>query len=266
MSNNWKNADNIKITLLNQDKKIKLNENHNGKVIFIDDNNCEVLDKNYINDKNNNLSWRHIFSYLDSESIERIMNEIQRDCMKTKILKIRNHISFTDYSWGLQSIVGDVYDCNLIADRSQKKQNEIKREILEKENWIVVEHRELNDLDDLRRELVSKNVYKINEDMWGDGDWRLYNSIRFKCMFRKANGVVCGKNTNSKIRLLINEEDDKKLENYCNLWIHGLDCCGTHYNQYDNLKTQEKKYQKIESTLMGIGYKERNGIMCKVCS
>jgi ribosomal protein S8 len=262
--NSWRNADNM-ITLINkQEEKIILNHNHNGRRIFIDDNDCEILDKNYINDKNNKISWRHIFSYLDKDSIERIMNDIQRFHMKTKVLNIRNHITFNNYSWEMRRIVEDIYDChiNYNEDNSERQR---KREILEEECWEVVEWNERDDLEEHRRNVVCKNIDKIDKVMKEHDYIKQYDSIRYKCIFRKANGNMCGKSTNEKIRLTYNKRDDKKLESYTNLWIHELDCCGTHYNQYNKLKTQDKKYEKIEDTLLGIGYKERNGILCKVC-
>ena len=264
MNNNWKNADNIKITLLNQDKKIILNENHNGRVIFIDDNECEILDKNYINNKNNNLSWRHIFSYLDNDSIEKIMNEIQKEHMKKNVLKINHHISFNDYSYDCRRIIEEVYDCQYNHNDNPEEKKR-KRDIVNEESWEIVEWDERNGLEEARRNVVCGNINKIDSKMKSLNYLKHYESIRYKCIFRKANGSMCGKQTNEKIRLMFNRQDDKKLVNYCNLWIHDIDCCGTHKRQYDNLKTQDKKYQKIEDTLLGIGYKEKNGILCKVC-
>ena len=265
MNNNWNNADNIKITLLNQDKKIILNENHNGRVIFIDDNSCEILDKNYINNKTNKLSWRHMFSYLDSESIEKIMNEIQRDYMKDKVLKIHNHISFNNYSWENRRIIEQVYNCRVDWTNQSRELNRQNQEIQDKESWEVVEWNERNGLEDARRNVVCKSIDKIDKVMKEQDFIKNYDSIRYKCIFRKADGKMCGKSTTEKIRLMFNRHEDKKLESYTNLWIHDIDCCGTHNNQYNKLD-YNKKIQKIEDTLLGIGYKEKNGILCKVCN
>tara|TARA_R110001592_G_scaffold52528_5_gene160805 strand:+ start:1652 stop:2179 length:528 start_codon:yes stop_codon:yes gene_type:complete len=94
MNNNWSNSDTIKNKLHNQDCMIELNT-INDKIIMIEDNECEVLDKKYINDKNNKIYWRNLWSFLDSESIEKITNYYYKDFMKNNILQIKPSIYFS---------------------------------------------------------------------------------------------------------------------------------------------------------------------------
>ena len=89
----------------NQDSMIVLNKGHKGKVIFIEDNDCEILDSSYIKNKNNKLYWRHQYSYLNEELIEYINQMIYTHIMKNKVLAIPRrilyfvHYEFYKFHW-----------------------------------------------------------------------------------------------------------------------------------------------------------------------
>ncbi len=69
------------------DDFIILNQLFN-KTIYIEDNNCEILNEDYIKNKKNKISYRHIFSYLPTEFIEKIYEEAMRHYYQNKVLQI----------------------------------------------------------------------------------------------------------------------------------------------------------------------------------
>lgn len=240
MNNNW--IENINLKLLNEDKKIVLNKNHNGKVIFIEDNECDYLDSDYIKNKNNKLSWRHIFSYLDNETTEIINRMIYQSVMKEKVLNIHNYISMNNYSWELRRIVEEIYECGYNHNDS-KEEKKRKRDLLEEESWEVVDlevrDNTLNNKDTFMRD----NRYKY-----------LGYSYNWKCSFKKSNGELCGKSGTERIKL------DK--EYYSILLGSELECCGIHYNQYNRMNKHKKK-NRINEVFSGINLVMKNGVMCK---
>ena len=162
---NW--IENINLKLMNEDKKIVLNNNHNGRVIFIEDNECEILDSNYINDKKNKISWRHIYSYLDNNTIEIVNRMVYQSIMKEKVLNIHYHISFNNYMWDLRRIIERVYDCEIFGNDS-REERERKRKIIEEESWEVVEW------DKRDNTLINKDKFKLKS-----GNHGLFNTIIF---------------------------------------------------------------------------------------
>ena len=78
----------------NQDSMIVLNECHKGRAIFIEDNDCEILDSSYIKNKDNKLYWRHQYSYLNEDLNQYINQMIYTDIMKNKVLAIPRHILY----------------------------------------------------------------------------------------------------------------------------------------------------------------------------
>jgi len=61
----------------------------NDKTIFIEDNECEILDKDYIKNKKNKISYRHAFSYLPTEIIEKLYDAAMRHYYSTKVIHPR---------------------------------------------------------------------------------------------------------------------------------------------------------------------------------
>ena len=237
--NNW--IDNVNIKLLNQDKKIVLNNNHNGKIIFIEDNECEILDSNYINDKNNKISWRSVFSYLDNETTEIINRMVYQSVMKEKVLNIHNYITFNNYSWDLRRIVEEVYDLGYNHNDSNEEKKR-KSDRLKEESWEVVEWE------------VRDNTLLYKEKFMTEN--RDKNDCRFnwKCKFKKSNGELCNKSGTERINL------DK--EYYSILMGSSIDCCGIHYNQYNRMNKQKKK-NRVNEVFRDIKLVMKNGVMCK---
>jgi hypothetical protein len=238
MNNNWSNADTIKNKLDNQDCMIELNT-INDKIIMIEDNECEVLDTKYINDKNNKIYWRTLWSFLDSDSIEKITNYYYKDFMKINILQITPSISFARYNWDAIDIVEDIYDCKITYNENHNERFR-KREIKEKEEWIMVEY---ETIDNMNKHKIRQNIKNREKKI----------SSEYKCRFLKSNGENCCKSSNGMIKI------DK--EYYTGLLKENISVCGIHKNQYNRL-SEEKKKDKINEVFGSIGMIMKNGVMC----
>lgn len=238
MNNNWSNADTIKNKLDNQDCMIELNT-INDKIIMIEDNECEVLDTKYINDKNNKIYWRTLWSFLDSESIEKITNYYYKDFMKKNILQIKHSISFSRYSWSAIDIVEDIYDCKITYNENHNERMR-KRNIKEKEEWIDIEY---ETIDNMNKHKLKQNIKNREKKI----------SSEYKCRFLKSNGENCCKSSNGMIKI------DK--EYYTGLLKENISVCGIHKNQYNRL-SEEKKKDKINEVFGSIGMIMKNGVMC----
>ena len=238
MNNNWSNADTIKNKLDNQDCMIELNT-INDKIIMIEDNECEVLDTKYINDKNNKIYWRTLWSFLDSESIEKITEYYYKDFMKKNILQIKHSISFSRYSWSAIDIVEDIYDCKINYNENHNERMR-KRNIKEKEEWIDIEY---ETIDNMNKHKIRQNIKNREKKI----------SSEYKCRFLKSNGENCCKSSNGMIKI------DK--EYYTGLLKENISVCGIHKNQYNRL-SEEKKKDKINEVFGSIGMIMKNGVMC----
>jgi hypothetical protein len=239
MNNNWSNAGSIKNKLDNQDCMIELNT-INDKIIMIEDNDCEVLDTKYINDKNNKIYWRTLWSFLDIDSIEKITNYYYKDFMKNNILQIKPYIRFGSYNWSAIDIVEDIYDCKISYTESNFVRAN-KRKIRDKEEWIMVEYETKDSMNDNKIKQSFKNRKK-----------KISNS-NYGCRFLKSNGENCSKSANDLIKI------DK--EYYTELLKENINVCGIHKNQYNRLSDKKKK-DKIEEVFGSIGMIMKNGVMC----
>jgi hypothetical protein len=237
---NW--IENINLKLMNEDKKIVLNNNHNGRVIFIEDNECEILDSNYINDKKNKISWRHIYSYLDNNTIEIVNRMVYQSIMKEKILNIHYHISFSNYLFDMIRIVEDIYDCK-ISHLDSRSERERKQKIIKEESWEFVEL-------EVRDNTLEHKTTFIRDNK----NSQLGYSYNFNCKFRKSNGEICNKYGSSKIEL------EKDYFSY--LMGNSIECCGIHYNQYNRMN-KHKKNEKVKDIFRDINLVMKNGVMCK---
>ena len=239
MNNNWSNADTIKNKLDNQDCMIELNT-INDKIIMIEDNECEVLDTKYINDKNNKIYWRTLWSFLDSESIEKITEYYYKDFMKNNILQIKPYIRFGSYNWSAIDIVEDIYDCKIDYNENHNERIR-KRDIRDKEEWIMIDYETKDSMNDNKLKQSFKNRKK-----------KISNS-NYGCRFLKKNGENCSKSANDLIKI------DK--EYYTELMKENIIVCGIHKNQYNRL-SEEKKKDKINEVFGSIGMIMKNGVMC----
>lgn len=248
--NNWKNSQNIITLLNNQDKMITLNQ-VKDKIILIEDNDCEILNSNYIQDKNNKIVWRTLWSCLDKDSIENIMNIYTRDYMKNVVFKIQPKISFYSHKYELMRIVEELNNCQYNHNDNQEERRR-KREIMDKESWEFVEWDEVNMLGESKNKMIGKNR-KLIEDKLIEPKYRC---VRSNCNFKKKNGQLCNKYTTEHIKLTEDKYNTLMFENI-------LECCGIHKNQYRKMKDNQKT-SKIEEVFGNLDYRVRNGIMCKV--
>ena len=239
--NNWSNAETIQNTLINQENMFELNT-INDKIILIEDNECDVLDTKYINDKSNKIVWRSLWSFLDSNTIETIMNIYYKDIMKNTILQIKPSISFNNYSWDLGRMVEEIYDCK-VSRNDSREQIIIKQQTKKEEEWIVVDYSMVDTT------LRNKDGFIINNRIKQN-----CLSYNWKCRFITAKGEKCGKSSSDNIKL------DK--EYYSMLYGSGIECCGIHKNQYNKLNDRKKK-NKITEIFGSIDMTMKNGVMCK---
>tara|TARA_R110000803_G_C11906009_1_gene312649 strand:+ start:152 stop:889 length:738 start_codon:yes stop_codon:yes gene_type:complete len=245
MNNNWSNADTIKNTIDNQECMIELNI-VNDKIILIEDNECEVLDTKYINDKSNKICYRTLWSFLDSNTIENIMNIYYKDIMKNTILQIKPSISFNDYSYDLSRMIDEIYDCRYSHNDSRDEKIR-KKKIQKEEEWVVVDYSMVDTT------LRNKDGFMKNNRIMYDNRINTYN---WKCRFITAKGEKCGKSSSDNIKL------DK--EYYSMLIGSGIECCGIHKNQYNKLNDRKKK-NKITEIFGSIDMTMKNGVMCRSC-
>lgn len=248
--NNWKNSQNIITLLNNQDKMIELNT-IKDKIILIEDNECEILNSNYIQDKNNKIVWRTLWSCLDKDSIENIMNIYTRDYMKNVVFKIQPKISFYSHKYELMRIVEEINNCQYNHNDNEVERRR-KREIMNKESWEIVEWEEVNMLGESKNKMIGKNRKQL-EDKHIETKYR---SLSSNCNFTKKNGQLCSKYGTERIK--ITEDKFNTL-----MFGNRFECCGIHRNQYRKLN-ESQKINKIKEVFGNLDYRVRNGIMCKV--
>ena len=252
----------------NQDKMVLLNNNHNGKVIFLDSNKVydtktgnmlktgdnKYVSKKVIKNKNNKLVWRHIFSYLNMDNIEKINQYIYMDIMKHKVFGIKPSIEYITWDYICSQIVEEVYDCRLDYRLGVNENRELKKQIKKKEEWVVIEYNVKNNATTDRREMLRKNMEKISLKYTNNTP---YFDISYKCKSLKKNGEFCLNSGGN--RLNITDTD------YQSALFSSIECCGVHINQFKKLNAikQNKKIIDIQDKL---GYKMNNGIVCKVCN
>lgn len=226
---------NITDTIIKQNEMCELSI-HNGKVILMDSSKVydikvgkmlktsdnRYVSKKVINNTKNKLYWRHLYSYLNQESIEMINQMIYQYKMKSEVLRIENIVYF-GRNYQLENIVGDIYDCkttginpltnrwgwnmNNLDERMECKRRE---KIQEKEDWIDI---------------------SINKE-------DLFNSSKFKMRFWKNCHIKFNQNikdTNKKSKhLQKNISGDLvwfNMSDYCNGVMGNGDFCGCECNE-----------------------------------
>ena len=247
--NDWKNSKNINTILDKQDCMIELNT-INDKIIMIEDNECEMLNSQYIQDKNNKIVWRTLWSFLDKDSIENIMKIHTQNYMKNVVFKIQPKISFYSHKYELLRIVEELYNCQYNHNDNQQERSR-KRNIVNKESWEIVEWDEVNILGESKNKMIVKNR-KLIEDKLIEPKYRC---VKSNCNFKKKNGQLCNKYTTENITITEDKYNTLMFENR-------IECCGIHKNQYRKMKDNQKT-SKIEEVFGNLDYRVRNGIMCK---
>ena len=170
--------------------------------------------------------------------------------MKNVVFKIQPKINFYSYNWELRKIVEELYDCQYNHNDNQEEKKR-KRDIVDKENWEIIEWEEVNMLGEIKCNMIGKNR-KLIEDKLIEPKYRC---VKSNCNFKKKNGQLCNKYTTTHIKL----HEDK----YNSLMFNDrIECCGTHRNQYDKMNNN-KKLEKIEEVFGNLDYRVKNGIMCK---
>ena len=292
---------------------------HNGKMILIDTNKCydkkvgkmlKTTDNRYIsrkviNNKDNKLYWRHLYSYLPYECIEEINKMIYQYKMKCEVLNINTNI-FWNRHYGLEEIVCEIYDCGTtyrqvgrgwnFNNESEKLEFRRRQKLQEKEDWIVVDL-EKEDLfncsdRDKRIDFWKKRHINFNERIRDTNkqskklqknigsNWNIkYFSMNSYCCGIMNNGEICGYESNERMNINrdyfnTNINPITFSENSCEYSRSRDSIRRRSLTQIPLCKRHYKKYDNMSKYQYGMeidkiyrrfGYELKNGYMCQVC-
>ena len=209
------------------DDLIILNQLRGDKTIFIEDNDCEILDSNYIKDKKNKMSYRTVWSYLPSEVIEILYQTCMREYYNEKVLElnvprvrnydIRNPENDPENAWYKQLVQKPSGRWGYPTKTSKKIDNRPGQQ------------------------------YKLTPS--------LLTGVRVcdSCVCLTKKGKICGKKcmTNGwSLNEPFAEIDSFKLR-----------CCGTHKRVIDKMTPKQLK-DEIAKIMLHMGYVEKHGIWC----
>jgi hypothetical protein len=222
-----------------QDNMIELNI-HNGKIIYIEDNDCELCNDHYIKNKKNNLKWRHIYSLLPNDTIELINQLIYKDIYKNNVLGIHKPI----YTSRLYERGGD----NILMDdklnKSRQYTTKEQAKIINEESYeIITIQPETNLMIDKAKR--NKNWQNINIC-----NMKMKNGKKCRCDYSKNIDI---KKYGIFVKSLCNYKEDYSYNYEEKLYdVDGLgyDCsirlCGKHLKpnskNFDEFKTIQKFY------------------------
>jgi len=237
MTDKW--IENINKINQQQDNMIELNI-HNGKIIYIEDNDCELCNDDYINNKQNIMKWRHIYSFLPSDTIELINQLIYKDIYKNYVLNIHRPIYTSKlYENKNENILMNekLRECNRSNNLSTREEYDIRDE--ESYEMIDIE-KETNIMEDKIRR--NKNWININVC-----NMKMKNGKKCRCDYSKNIDI---KKYGIFVKSLCNYQEDftynyeeKQYEkdglgHYCSIRL-----CGKHlnrrkknYNEWDTIK------------------------------
>ena len=275
------NVINNKVIILDCDK---VYDKKVGNMIKTYDN--KFVSKKVISNKKHKLFWRHIFSYLNEESIEMINQYIYLYKMKTEVLQIRKYISCnTRIMWGVDKIVEEVYDCGYLCSGERDRQQRI---IKDREEWVIVESFDCNVFDygennfdkncnkQLKKYVLDTNKQskKLQKRFGMYKGYNSYNRLEDTCIGLLGNGDLCGSG--------YNEYDTFELDYvYYNRSINRIEkrvvyprntigknvsfgLCGIHMKKYRHMNITEREIY-VDKCYKKLGYEKQNGVLCKVC-
>ncbi len=224
------------------DDFIILNQLFN-KTIYIEDNNCEILNEDYIKNKKNKISYRHIFSYLPTEFIEKIYGEAMRHYYQSKVFNIpRQHGAVKSY-------------------RLKNHRIRIMRE----------------PDDDRLFTLPYKNFDKILDS---NKKYRTADSRLNLCIWTTKKGKLCkcstgGCQSSMKVLKIRKPYQNGFFDNWGGgygflvgkphhiEYIH-FGVCGRHYPIAKKLPEEERERVALEGIKARFGVVEKHGIWCRV--
>jgi hypothetical protein len=252
---------------------------HNGKVILIDTDKCydkkvgkmlktndnKYISRKVINNKNNKLYWRHLYSYLPSECVEDINKMIYEWKMKNQVLNINMNI-FYNVDYQSKDIVSEIYDCGTSyrqvgrswdwSNESEKIEFRRRQELQEKEDWISVdiEKQDIFNCSDRDKRIdfwknrhirfnervrdTNKQSKKLQKNI-GNSSWDIkYFSMNSYCCGLMNNGNICG--CESSERMLIDRE---YFNNQINPITFSEDSCN--YSRRNNSSVRKKSITQI---------------------
>ena len=206
------------------DDLIILNQLRNGKTIFIEDNDCEVLDSNYIQDKKNKMSYRTVWSYLPNEVIEILYQVCMREYYSEKVLelkvpRVRN------------------YD---ISNPKNDPENAWYKQLEQKASgkWGYPTK-------------TSQRIRRRHHDRHPHSRQRSDDPNTCVCLTKK--GKICGKKCMTNGWSL--NEPFAEIDSF------ELRCCRTHKRVIDKMTPKQLK-DEIAKIMLHKGYVEKHGIWC----
>jgi hypothetical protein len=248
---------------------------HNGKIIMLDTDKTydkkygtmlKTLDNQYIskkviNDKKNKLKWRHLYSFLPSDSIEMINHLIYKDIYKNKVLNIHRPITTRKLYENMNEniLVNEKLSIEYInknGDLTLKEENDIRNEesyemihIGEEENVMISKTRRNDNwininlcnmkskngkkcrceyskyIDIKKYGIYVKSLCHYTEEYYYNYDDRHRNKdgLDYKCSIR-----MCGKHLNKRKKNYNEMETIKKFYNDngydINKWGYCIKC------------------------------------------
>lgn len=284
---------------------------HNGKVILIDSDKCydkkmgkmlktndnKYVSKKVINNKKNKLYWRHLYSYLNEESIGLINQYIYKYKMKSEVLGIENIVYFNK-NYDIENIVKEIYDCSLynISYANNKIEYEKRMKKRMKEDWIEVDIEKDNIFksynEDKRIHFWKNNRLQFNQNIRDKNTKSKkiqknsggYCGIKYFDMFKYCNGIMgngdlCGCESSEKLNIdrdyfndninhsSFNENGGEKCNRFKNSRLRNkveLSLCKIHYNKYNKMN-EKKLNNEVDKIYKKMGYELQNGYLCKIC-
>jgi hypothetical protein len=216
-----------------------------GVIILMEvDKDQDYISKDMI--KNNKIVWRHLFSYLDCESIERICQSVYMDIMRNKVLFITQPIKMIDYDNNQI-----VQKCRFIDD--QKKMKE-----------LMVENRKYYTYtDDYKRMEIQDKMNKIKMDDWIVIDFLPKEDIMKEIVFndyRSRGNYHLGI---SKYGIVDGNEEFPPLKDiqklmviFCNNYGGHKHMCNIKMKNGRSCECKESNYIKLSNNLL---YSRHNG-------
>ena len=162
---------------------------HNNRVIILDTDKIysigtknmiklkcgNFVSKKVIKNPKNKLTYRHIFSYLNQESIDCILEQVWKHKFSIEVLKIGRMVDWRINPWESSDIVSEVYECGTnykYLNGYNYELQEQKRQIHNKEEWVMVDILKTDMFDTKSCVLGEDRVFKMKTKQ------KFFNKIR----------------------------------------------------------------------------------------
>jgi len=275
---------------------------HKAKLILIDTDKCydrkvgnmlktadnKYISKKVIKNKKHKLYWRHLYSYLNEESIELINQMVYEYLMKNQVLKIERIYRFMD-GWGWDhNNFRNIKDEDLWVNIDVEKRNifdganSFDRSCSFDDKYATFADKTMSYLNERIRD-TNKKSKKIQK-YFNQNTCNYFRMSNYCCGIMK-NGDFCGCSANENYRIdrdyyhkFINrhcfiDDAQKNSPHWHSQWEitqrrkrydTELKFCSRHFNQITNMEeTAQDEY--VDKIYRKFGYELKHGILCKVC-